>query len=367
MKIAFIGGRNIHKLGGIETYMYNLCTHLVLLGDEPIVYCESDRHYVEYCNGFKVVHWKSPKSVYLCKIGLSFISTMHSLIHEKGVQIFHYNAWPPSLWCWLPRLFGRKSILMGHGLEWKRTKYSPRKQKIMKAMENFTARLNNNLIMCSEEQTKYFFEVYNKKCTTVPTAINLPSSCPSDTSVLDKYSLDKNGYYLYLGRLVQDKNPDVLIEAYNRSKFSDIKLVIAGDNDADECYVNKLKALAKGNNNIIFTGAVYGDDKESLLSNCAVFCIPSTIEGLAITLLEAMSYSKPVIASDIEANIEALGDNGIWVRAEDVESLTDQLVYCSMNNEALARIGELNYLRVKDSYTWDRVSLLYHEYVYSLI
>ena len=65
MKIAFIGGRNIHKLGGIETYMFNLCSKLKEMGHTPIVYCESDSNYEEVVNGFKVVHWKSPKSVYI--------------------------------------------------------------------------------------------------------------------------------------------------------------------------------------------------------------------------------------------------------------------------------------------------------------
>lgn len=364
MKIAFIGGRNIHKLGGIETYMYNLCTKLKDLGHEPIVYCESDRDYEEIVNGFKVIHWKSPKSVYICKIFLGLKSTLNALTKQQGVKVFHYNAWPPSLWSWMPRLLRRKAILMGHGLEWKRTKYSPCKQRIMRLMESITAKMNNHLIMVSEEQTRWFEVKYKKKCVTIPTAVNLPTTF-KDTNILDSYKLEKNGYYLYLGRLVQDKNPDYLIRAFHKSNIQS-KLVIAGSNDLDPAYVEHLHRLGSSDSRIVFTGAVYGLDKETLLKNCKVFCIPSTIEGLAITLLEAMSYAKPIIASDIEANKEGLGDNGIWVKAENEEDLRNAIIYCENNIDSISNEANSNYIRIKEYFTWDHVSTLYNDYIESI-
>lgn len=364
MKITFIGGRNINKLGGIETYMFNLCSELVKRGYTPIVYCESDRTYTEYVNGFVVHHWKSPKSVYLCKIFLGLKSTLHALIFYDKVEVFHYNAWPPSLWSWIPRLCGRKSLMMGHGLEWKRTKYSAGKQRIMRYMEAITARLNNHLVMCSEEQTRYFQSEYGKRCTTISTAVNLPDITNIESNILNKYSLQSNKYFLYLGRLVQDKNPDYLIRAYVKSGITDFKLVIAGANEAQPDYVDYLKSIAAVNSNIIFTGAVYGSDKERLLSDCTAFCIPSTVEGLAITLLEAMSYSKPVIASNILANIEGLGqDGGFWCEPENVESLASQLLYCSKNTEDLDVSGHKNRLRVEHLFTWDKVTDKYINFI----
>lgn len=366
MNIAFIGGRDIHKLGGIEAYMLNLCTQLVKLGHSPIVYCESERNYTEFVNGFRVVHWKAPKSVYICKIFLGLVSTLHALFVEKDVKVFHYNAWPPSLWSWLPRLFGRRTLMMGHGLEWKRTKYSVRKQKIMRFMERMTAKINSNLVMVSKEQTDWFYTEYNKVCVTIPTAINLPTGNIT-SSILEKYQLVTGKYFLFLGRLVQDKNPDYLIRAFLKLHKSDYKLVIAGANDADLYYIEYLKNISKGNSNVIFTGAVYGEDKETLISNCYVFCIPSTIEGLSITCLEAMSYSKPIIASDIPANREALGDNGYWVQVEDVDSLIHQMNYCCNNHVEIKINGEQNFKRVSDLFTWPKISQIYNNYISNII
>ena len=124
--------------------------------------------------------------------------------------------------------------------------------------------------------------------------------------------------------------------------------------------------MANNNPRVIFTGAVYGLDKETLLKECKVFCIPSTIEGLAITLLEAMSYAKPVIASDIEANKEGLGDNGIWVKAEDENSLSEAILYCENNVDSLKREAEKNFKRVEEFFTWDRISSMYDSYIKSL-
>lgn len=365
MKIAFIGGRNIHKLGGIETYMYNLCTKLKELGHEPIVYCESDRNYEEIVNGFKVIHWESPKSPYVCKIYLGLKSTLNALTKQKGVKVFHYNAWPPSLWCWIPRLFGKETIMMGHGLGWKRTKYSNRQQNIARFMERIAAKINKHLVMVSQEQTDWYASEYNRKCVTIPTAVNLPTDF-TDTDIIQKYDLQEEGYYLYLGRLVQDKNPDYLIKAFIKSNTNESKLVIAGANDSDPGYVEYLHNLADGDSRVVFTGAVYGLDKETLLKNCKVFCIPSTIEGLAITLLEAMSYAKPVIASDIEANKEGLGDNGIWVKTEDIDDLIKAIVFCEENISLLKKEADRNFNRIKENFTWERISIMYDNYLKSI-
>lgn len=366
MKIIFIGGRDIHTLGGIESYMYNLATHLTQMGHVPIVYCESDRNQVEYVNGFKVIHHKSFASNLICKPILGLKSTLHAIWTERHISLIHYNAWPASLWCLIPRILGIPSLLEGHGLEWKRSKYSPKAQKVMKFMEKFTAHLNNHLIMVSQEQTDYFLQEYGKRCVTIPTAVELPLNVPS-VNILSKFQLEKEKYYLFLGRLVQDKNPDYLIKAFIASGIKNKKLVIAGANDAMPEYVNYLKNLAQGYDNIIFTGAVYGEDKEALLQYCYTFCIPSTIEGLAITLLEAMSYERMVLASDIKANREGLGDNGIWVKYEDEKDLTVKLSFCENHQELSAIQGRMNRKRIEENFTWDIVARRYEEYVKTIV
>lgn len=367
MKIVFIGGRDIHILGGIESYMLNLATQLVKMEHEPIVFCESDHNGEEFVNGFRVIHQKGFNSNLICKPWLGLKATLKTIRHIHDADIIHYNAWPPSLWSPIARLCGIKSLMQGHGLEWQRIKYSPTQQRIMKFMEWLTAHLNRNLIMCSEDQCRYFKKHYNREATAIPTAIYLPDNNSGDTDILSRFNLSPKGYFLFLARLVQDKNPDYLIEGFKKATRSGKKLVIAGNNPADATYVEKLHNMAKGYPDVIFTDAVYGADKETLLRNAFAFCIPSTIEGLSISLLEAMSYKLPVIASDIAANREVLTDEAaLWVRPEKIEDITDVINRALSDTIAFQATAENNYNLVASTYTWPRVAEKYITYLKSI-
>jgi glycosyltransferase involved in cell wall biosynthesis len=367
MKIVFIGGRGIHILGGIENYMLNLTRELTKLGHECIVWCESDHREVEMLDGVKVIYHPGPKSNLICKPWCGLKATVRTLVGERGVSVIHYNAWPASLWCWMPRICGIPSLMEGHGLEWQRSKYSPRAQKIMKFMEKVTAKLNHHLIMCSEGQVTYFKEQYGRDSVCIPGAVELPDlDAHNDSDVLERFGSEPKKYFLFMGRLVQDKNPDYLIKAFRRAKVDGYKLVIAGGNDAKPEYVEKLHQLGEGCENIVFTGPVYGQDKAKLLREAYCFCLPSTIEGLSIVMMEAASYKLPTIASDIDANKEFLGDDAVYVRAESEDDLVKSLEFAVNHPKRMLQFVEANYQKLLEKYTWDKVALKYVDYLHSI-
>lgn len=367
MKIVFIGCKNIHTLGGIENYMLNLTRELTKIGHECVVWCESDHHEVEWADGVKIIYHPGPKNNLICKPWCGLKATIKTLIHEKNVDVIHYNAWPPSLWNWIPRIFGIKTLMQGHGLEWQRSKYSSTAQKVLKFMEMVTAYTNKHLIMCSEDQTQYFWATYHKKAITIPTAINLPAEHNNSSDILEHFGLEPHRYFLFLGRLVQDKNPDYLIKAFRISQHEKFKLVIAGSNDADKSYEESLRRLASDDESIVFTGAVYGEDKQKLLSEAYALCIPSTIEGLSIVLLEAMSYKLPIIASDIPANREPLGDNAVWVKPENEHDLANAIEFCINNEEIIQRFIPINYETITSKYTWNKIADKYVKYLQTIL
>lgn len=360
MRIAFIGGRDIHKLGGIEAYTFNLCTELVKMGHEPIVFCESDRDDMEIVNGFKVFHQKSLDSKFLTKPYLGLRSVNFLLKEYPDINYYHFNHGGPALLGGLwARLHNKTTLIQQHGIEWRRTKWTKFQRFLMKCLEAYSVKFCGKYSSSvSLEQVERTEKVYHKYCWYIPTAVNLPTNIKDETA-LGRFGLQHEGYFLYLGRLVQDKNPDYLIKAFLASDVTDRKLVIAGSNDQDPEYVDYLKKIADGNVNVIFTGAVYGDDKETLMKHCAAFCIPSTIEGLAITLLEAMSYARICIASDIPANKEGLGENAIWVKAEDVETLKDAIQKVNDEFGTLILKGQQNFERIKEEFTWPRITRMY--------
>ena len=367
MKIAFIGGRTFHHPDGIATYMKNLATELAKIGHEPIVYVESDRNAEEYYNGFKVVHQKSLKSAVLTKVLLGLKSTIDALRKEKGVEVFHYNAWGPALIASkVPLLFGRVSLVQAHGLEFKRTKYTPRQQKMQKMMFDFSARWNKNWTVVSEEQHDYFLKEYGRETRTITCAVGIPGDS-QDSDVLSRFGIIPNNYIVYMGRLVQDKNPDFLIKGFLASNHGDKQLVICGDNPQLPDYVKYLKDLAKDCPNVIFTGAVFDADKDTIFRSAWLYCLPSTMEGLPISLLEGMSYGKICMASDIQANKEALGDSGVWVRPENADDITCQLNKLYDNYSNYIWQGEKNLERVKDFFSWEKKAEEYVEYITYLV
>lgn len=364
MKIIFIGSRDIHLLGGIENYMFNLTRCLAEMGHECTVFCESDHDETRLENGVRLIYMRGPKSNLICKPWVSLKATLRTLLREKGVSLIHYNAWPPSLWSPLASLGGVPSLMMGHGLEWQRSKYSPRQQRLMRLMERITAFTNRHLLMCSQAQTDYFRQRYGRDAVTMPTAVNLPPDEAPSSDVLGRFGIQPGRYFLFLARIVQDKNPDYLIRGFKAAAHEGFQLVIAGDNPAARQYVESLHALAEGCPEVIFTGAVYGADKDALLRSAYAFCLPSTIEGLSIGLLEAMSYRLPVIASDIPANREVLEkDTAVWVKPESDDDIRTAIEHCIAAPEELDKLREANYARVEAQYVWEKVALRYEAYV----
>lgn len=363
MKIAFIGGRTFTTPDGIATFMCNLATELAKHGYEPIVYCEGDTNKVEHINGFKVVTWKSLKSAALTKILLGLKSTFHALFVERSVKIFHYNTWAPALVAsYLPPLFGKKVVMQNHGLEWKRPKYNEKQAARMKLMEKISARTHKHWTLVSEEQREYFNTAYNREGVTITCAVRIPGEAEK-SDILTRYGLNGGNYFLYMGRLVQDKNPWHLINGYIKSGITDKKLVLCGNNPQVTEYEESLYKLAKDNPNIIFTGAIYGADKDVMFRNAFAFCIPSTLEGLPMSLLEAMSYRKICLASDIPSCHEALGDSGVWVPYEDSDAICEQLKYIADNYAELKWQEQYNYERVKKSFSWEEATNKYINFI----
>ena len=165
---------------------------------------------------------------------------------------------------------------------------------------------------------------------------------------------------------MQDKNPDYLIKAFIKAQLNDWKLVIAGSNDQKPDYVENLHKLADGCKDVVFTGAVYAEDKSRLLRDAYCFCLPSTIEGLSIVMMEAASYQLPTIASDIDANREFLKDDAVYVRPENEQDLMEALRYAVEHPDEMEVLKAVNNQKILDTYTWDKVAKRYIDYLHSI-
>jgi glycosyltransferase involved in cell wall biosynthesis len=364
MKIAMIGQKGIPtRSGGVEIHVEEIAVRLVERGHEVVVYCRKN-----YCisklseyKGIRLKYISSINTKHLDAIIYSFLATIHAL--TKGFDIYHYHALGPCTVSWIPRLFGKKVVCTIHGLDWQRQKWGQFASAYLKFGELCCARVPHKAISVSESVQRYMKNKYNKEIEYIPNGINIPDRKEANI-IKAEYNLNKNDYILFLARLVPEKGAHYLIEAYNRITAGK-KLVIAGDSSHSDDYVKSLGKLAENNENIIFTGFVSGDRLAELFSNAFLYVLPSDVEGMPISLLEAMSHGLKCLVSDIDENRSVIGDYGCSFRRGNIDDLSDKL--SSILDEKVKFHDSdalVNYIR--GYFNWDKV-VISHETVYKSV
>jgi glycosyltransferase involved in cell wall biosynthesis len=351
MKIVFIGCRSLNTVGGIETYMLNLCSYLVVRGIESVLYIGSDCNKIEELNGIKIIHKKVNKTKYFNKIMIGLKSTFYALKDHFNADIFHYNANVAGIFSLFALLLGRRVVFQGHGFEWKRTKWPLVIRFVDKIIDYFVVLINKNILMCSWEQVVYIQKKFHKKNVEyAPGGVKYPpvrveasyANCVSDSVP----------YILFLGRIVKEKRCDLLLEAFQsiQNKVA-CNLIIAGPIE-QELLVSKYKE----NQRIQFVGPVFGHKKYLYMEKALIYVLPSDLEGLSISLLEAMSYGCLCLASDIPPNREALADAGLYFTPGDAADLCHKLYEAIINNENYFDLRLKAENRVREFFGWDKLA-----------
>jgi len=358
MKIAYIVLKGMPLGGGIEKYTEELGSRLVKKGHEVVVY--TMRHYGAgdgVYRGMRIKTVPTLKSRSLEKLTASFLATIDQCL-EKDVDIVHFHAFGPAMFCFIPRLFRRKVVVQGHGLEWKRSKFGRPGRFFLRLAELPSVRFPHIVTVVSKLQKKYLMDTYGIESVYIPPGVNPPNMVKPD--LIKEYGLHGRDYILFMARLVREKGAHYLIEAYKRLD-TDLKLVIAGDAKHEDLYKSELYRMAEGNRNIIFTSFVTGKILDELLSNSYLFVLPSEVEGLPIVLLEAMSYGNCCLVSDIPENIEVLNGLGYTFGNKDIDDLSAKLSYLIENSKAVEMVKERAKGHVLETYHWDRITVQFEE------
>ena len=360
MKIVFIGCRSLDHVGGIESYMLNLCTNLAKNGIEVVLYVGSDSQKIEAINGFILNHKKVSQNKYVNKFLIGLVSTIYALKEHPDADIYHFNANVAGFFSFLPILLGKITVYQGHGFEWKRTKWNPIVRYCNKLLDYFVLFINKNILMCSEEQISYIKKLFPKKTNVVyaPGGVIIPSF---DYLSKLKNPLNNISYILFMGRIVKEKRCDLLLSAFqNIQDKINVDLVIAGPIENES-----IISAYYDNKRIHIIGSVFGDIKNAFIRHASVYVIPSELEGLSISLLEAMSYGCLCIASDIPANKEALNDAGLYFKNGDANELTEVL-YDSIKNHQKHDFLKIKVQNRIKKYDWNILSKNLMQYYNSI-
>jgi glycosyltransferase involved in cell wall biosynthesis len=327
MRIAFIGQKGIPtKTGGVERQIEDLAVSLAQAGHEVFVYARSsyNTEKLREYHGVKVITIPSINSKNLDAITATAGACFHSLFHKY--DIIHFQSIGPASLIWLAKLFNPRTPLVFtfHCQDYYHQKWGGLARWFLKFGETIGNRLADKVIVTSHSLWCYTADKYHNDPVYIPSAAMIKEPLPAQ-KITARWGLTKDGYIAYIGRLVRHKGVHYLIAAYSKIK-TDKKLVIVGDGAFTDDYVKELHQLAAGNPNIIFTGNQEGSVLQELFSNAAIFVQPSESEGLSFSLLEGMSYARPCLVSDIEPNLEAIGDTGVSFKNGSAEDLQAKLI-----------------------------------------
>ena len=362
LRIAMLGHKRIpSREGGIEIVVGELATRMAAKGFHVTCFNRRGHHVsgadfdekkrTEYCGVTLKNVWT------LDKKGLAAMTASVSAAVCAAFgkyDVVHFHAEGPCAMLWLPKLFGKKCIATIHGLDHQRAKWGKFASWYIRTGEKCAVKYAHEIIVLSRNVQNYFKDTYGRDTVFIPNGV-LPAEPSQADQITQRYGLHKDEYILFLGRLVPEKGVKYLIEAYRQLKTQK-KLVIAGGTSDSGDYLEELTQLAEGDPNILFTGFVQGRVLEELYSNAYLYVLPSDLEGMPLSLLEAMSYGNCCLTSDIAECATVVGEYGLTFQKGNVRDLGAKLQQLCDDRQTVESFKSRAADYICSRYNWDQVT-----------
>ena len=361
LRIAVFGQKRLSREGGVEIVVKELCTRMAQQGCQVTCYNRSGHHVsgAEYDDidntnyeGIRQKYVPTIEKKGLAAVSASAFAALYSAFGKYDVV--HIHAEGPAFFSWLPKIFGKRVVVTIHGVDWQREKWqSGFGSKFIRQGEKNAVKYADEIIVLSKGVQDYFKETYGRETHFIPNGVNRPQIREANL-ITDKFELKKDSYILFLGRLVPEKGIRYLVEAFKNVK-TDKKLVIAGGSSDTDSFMEELKELAKDDNRILFTGFVQGAMLDELYSNAYIYTLPSDLEGMPLSLLEAMSYGNCCLVSDIPECAEVVEDKALIFKKADVQDLQEKLQDACDHPEMVMKMKKQAADFICEKYNWDEV------------
>ena len=315
--------------GGIEHRMHLIAKELVSRGHEVIIVTgqlpgtEADE-IVE--DGYRVVRLPSK---YIRIYNPPYITSKGLLakLNEIDADIVNFNyRWAPSYTKDMRKYAGKKVFtyhnMWGEGIGIQHTMSEINDNMFRKTLNTF-----DHIIAVSDY-------VRNDLIRRGISADDITTACPC----LEKYpklSDEEGDYILSLGRLVRTKGLDYLIEAM---QYVDGKLIICGKGPDSKRLMKKIRRF-NVSDKVEMKGWVSEEEKDSLMSQCKMFVMPSLYESYGLAALEIMSYGRPVVCTDVNGLPDTVKDGGVYVKPKDAKGLADAVNSLLSDKEKRKELG----------------------------
>ncbi|MGE5425977.1 MAG: glycosyltransferase family 4 protein [Bacillota bacterium] len=352
MRIAFIGQKGIPaQSGGVERHVEFLAKEILAYGHEVLAYSRKGYNEVKI-SSFKGIQIKEVpfiNSKNFASITQNFFASVDVIF--RRADVIHYHGVGPSLLLWIPKIFSPRSRLVAtlHSFDYDNEKWGTFARMMLRAGERIMFALADDIIVLTPAMREYAHKKYGRNASLIPNGTEIDAVEGSD--ILLPWGLRPKGYIFSASRLIKLKGIQYLIEAF-RHIDTDLNLVIAGDGEYEE----ELRNLAQGDKRIIFVGKQSGNALRQLYANSLIFVQSSEMEGLSLSLLEAMGSACMCIASDIPGNREALADCGYYFQSQDARELEEKIRLALSDSEKAAEMAKAAYDRAAQNFNWEYVA-----------
>ena len=351
MRIAILGTRGIPaSYGGFETFAEHLARRLVQRGHDVTVYCRA--HYVsprqlEY-HGVKLKVLPTIRHKYFDTVIHTFLSAIHAVSGRYDAALICNCANAP--FSPILRLTGTPVAINVDGLEHKRKKWGSLARRYYRFAEKLSTLLPNEIVTDAQVIQDYYLARHNAPSTMI--AYGSEVERRPDRDAVRKWRVEPNRYVLYVSRLEPENNAHLVIEAFKKVRTA-YRLLIVGDAPYAEQYISSLKAQARGDKRIVFTGFVFGQDYRALQQNAYCYVHATEVGGTHPALLEAMGYGNCVLTLATPENMEVVGDAG--VPYIDDFDLTEKLQRVLRDGSLVQAYRHRAQQRIQTHYDWDGV------------
>lgn len=353
MKIALIGQKGMPtKDGGVDRHVENLAIFLAAKNEKVIVYNRSDYlpEKISQWKGVKLVHLPYINNKNLAAITHGFLATIHAIRHK--VDVIHFHGIGPSLLIIIPHIFAPKIRIIStlHSFDYGNDKWGTFAKFMLKVGERVMCKYADEVIVLTDMMKDYLWQEHKRDCVVIPNGAYVHKS--DNTDKLKAFGLEPKKYIISVSRIIRLKGIQYVIQAFRNITDPDLKLVIVGDGE----YLPELEKLAATDPRVVFAGNQSGEVLAQLYSHAKLFVQSSEMEGLSISLLEAMAYELPLLVSNIDANREAADEVAIFFQSKDVQNLQVKLVEALTNEERMNQLAKKAKERAERKYDWNAIS-----------
>ena len=364
MRIAMIGSRGVPAgIGGVEHVVEQLTRELTARGHEVLVYAR--RWYLQTCpqtplpKGARVIVTAGAVGKH-CDTITHTATAMWDVL-GRGVDLVHIFSPGPALLAFAPAAAGRKVVFTVQGPDWEGSKWSRPARWILGGGLGVGMRFAAAVSAVSVNLRDYLSDRYGRDVSYIPNGVRVEG--PRAPRIITELGLRADRYGLYVGRIVPGKAVDVLIRSWRQAQAG-MPLVIVGNGGHDGSYESTCRMAADGS--VIFVGPRFGDALAELYSNAAIVVQPSRREGMSLVLLEAAAHGRCVVARDIPANRQVLGEAMEGFDGDSPEALGQAIMKCLANTALRRQLGADARKRVTERFSWQDIAGEY-ERVYQCV